>query len=142
MIYLDANVFLTAFLRADKPGEDARAILNRIQRGEKTAATSSLTYDEFFWVVKKYRGFDAALRASKTLLEMPNLSILPVGVDEILFAHGLIEKYELAPRDAIHAACALTNGVHTMISDDRDFDKVKELARKEAWPRKNPNAKC
>ena len=48
----------------------------------------------------------------------------------ILFkAQQLIEEYNLKPRDAIHAATALVNGINEIISDDSDFDKIKEIRR-------------
>ena len=55
MIYLDANVFLNAILTREKEGEKARTIIKKLQKGELTAATSALTFDEVFWIVKKHR---------------------------------------------------------------------------------------
>jgi len=127
--YLDATVFLSAALDPGRSGSLARELLARVQHGESQAATSALTYDEIFWVVKKYRGFDAALRASKTLLDFPNLEIFPVDVEVLEKAHALAAKYKLNPRDAIHAASAVVNGIQVLISEDRDFDKVKEIRR-------------
>jgi predicted nucleic acid-binding protein len=130
VIYLDATVFLNAALNAGEIGGRARGLLAKTQNGETPAATSALTYGEIFWVIRKHRGFDAALEASKTLLEMPNLAILTVDVDVLWKAHGLGTTYKLHPRDAIHAACALANGIRTVVSEDEDFDRVKGLERK------------
>ncbi|MEW6222967.1 MAG: hypothetical protein AB1476_06695 [Candidatus Hadarchaeota archaeon] len=44
-------------------------------------------------------------------------------------AIDLTEKYGLKPRDATHAACSLNHAIFSMISDDLDFDAVKELKR-------------
>jgi len=41
-----------------------------------------------------------------------------------------MERYPLKPRDAIHAATALAEEASTILSDDADFDAVKELHRK------------
>ncbi|MEM3012816.1 MAG: type II toxin-antitoxin system VapC family toxin [Candidatus Hadarchaeales archaeon] len=131
MIYLDSSVFLEGALLADKRGETARKLLGEVQGGKRPAATSSLTYDEVFWVTKKYKGFKAALEVAKAMLEMPNLTFLPVDTEILWMAHGLSEKYGLAPRDAIHAACALASGIRLIISSDADFDRVRELQRKE-----------
>lgn len=130
MIYLDAGVFLNAALNAGEIGNRARALLIRAQSGELPAATSALTYDEVFWVVRRHRNFDAALEASKTLLEMPNLAILAVDINVLWKAHELGRVYSLYPRDAIHAACALVNGLRTVVSEDEDFDRVNEIERK------------
>ena len=44
-------------------------------------------------------------------------------------AQRFVEKYKLKPRDAIHAATAISHGISQIISDDPDFDKVSELER-------------
>ena len=100
-----------------------------VQDGKKRAVTSTLTYDEFFWVVKKYRSFDDALVASRVLLEMPNLTFMEVDEMAIWRALKLSEIYRLDPRDSIHLACALIHRIFTMISEDKDFDRVKEIKR-------------
>jgi len=54
-----------------------------------------------------------------------------VNVDETVLtqAQRLMEKYKLGPRDAIHIACALVRKTRCIISDDEDFDKIKEITR-------------
>jgi len=130
MIYLDANVFLNAILNREKEGEKARDLIQKLQKGEMAAATSALSFDEVFWVVKKHRDFNKALKASKAFLEIPNLTFLEVDDETLWSALSLAEKYRLAPRDAIHLACALNHGISTIISEDEDFDRIKEIKRR------------
>ena len=41
-----------------------------------------------------------------------------------------MQKYKkLKPRDAAHAAVCLSSGVFQIVSDDSDFDEIKELTR-------------
>jgi predicted nucleic acid-binding protein len=129
MIYLDANVFLSAILNQEDEGEKARDLLQKLQKAEIVAATSALSFDEVFWIVKKHRGFISALKAAKTLLEIPNLTFLEVNDQTLWSAYNLAEKYRLDPRDAIHIACALDHAIFTIISEDEHFDKVKEIKR-------------
>jgi predicted nucleic acid-binding protein len=129
MIYLDANVFLSAILNQEDEGEKARDLLQKLQKAEIVAATSALSFDEVFWIVKKHRGFISALKAAKTLLEIPNLTFLEVNDQTLWSAYNLAEKYRLDPRDAIHVACALDHAIFTIISEDEHFDKVKEIKR-------------
>jgi predicted nucleic acid-binding protein len=129
MIYLDANVFLSAILNREDEGEKARDLLQKLQKAEIVAATSALSFDEVFWIVKKHRGFISALKAAKTLLEIPNLTFLEVNDQTLWSAYNLAEKYRLDPRDAIHIACALDHAIFTIISEDEHFDKVKEIKR-------------
>jgi predicted nucleic acid-binding protein len=129
MIYLDANVFLSAILNREDEGEKARDLLQKLQKAEIVAATSALSFGEVFWIVRKHRGFISALKAAKTLLEIPNLTFLEVNDQTLWSAYNLAEKYRLDPRDAIHIACALDHAIFTIVSEDEHFDKVKEIKR-------------
>jgi predicted nucleic acid-binding protein len=129
MIYLDANVFLNATLNQEEEGEEARNLIRKLQKVEIAAATSALSFDEVFSIVKKHRDFMSALRAAKALLEVPNLAFLEVNDETLWSAYNLAEKYKLDPRDAIHIACALDHAIFTIISEDEHFDKVKEIKR-------------
>jgi len=42
-----------------------------------------------------------------------------------------MEKYELKPRDAFHAATALENKIRTIVSYDEGFDKLNMIKRVE-----------
>ncbi|MBI2583940.1 MAG: type II toxin-antitoxin system VapC family toxin [Candidatus Aenigmarchaeota archaeon] len=130
MIYLDSNVFITATIKSDERGQKCRELIRDIATGETKAASSALTFDEIFWRVKKEGGFDMALIAARTFLEMPNLVIIETNETILLEAYNLIKNYKLDPRDAIHAASAIVHGIFTIISDDPDFDRIKEMNRK------------
>ena len=39
------------------------------------------------------------------------------------------EKYNLKPRDSIHLSSAIGRGIKKIITDDRDFDNLKEIER-------------
>ncbi|MDI6883714.1 MAG: type II toxin-antitoxin system VapC family toxin [Hadesarchaea archaeon] len=127
--YVDSNVFIYAAVYDEKGrGGAAKKILSRMAKGEIGACTSSLTWDELVWVVRRIEGWDAAYEEGAKFLQLPNLKILSVdGVVDL--AQKLIENYDIGPRDAIHAACALKNGVREIISDDRGLDRIKEVKR-------------
>ena len=44
-------------------------------------------------------------------------------------AQSLMDKYKLSPRDSIHVASALSRKATIIISDDEDFDQIKEIKR-------------
>ena len=60
---------------------------------------------------------------------MPNLNLLDVDGTVVQEAYQLISQYRLNPRDAIHAASAIVNGITDMHSDDPDFDRIKAIKR-------------
>lgn len=132
MKYVDSNVFIypvVADERTDRKAALAKKILLQIANGKLKAATSSLTWDELFWVIKKFLGRSLAIVEGRRFVEFPNLKILEVGESTITAAQDVIGNYDIKPRDSIHAACALENGIREIISDDPDFDKIKEVKR-------------
>ena len=46
-----------------------------------------------------------------------------------LTALEFMEKYKLKPRDAFHVAIMENFGIKEIVSDDSDFDKVREIKR-------------
>ena len=129
MLYLDSNVFVYAAINTKDLGENARELLQKIQQGEMQAETSALTFDEVFWAVKKF-DLDAAFEACYALLNFPNLDIVPVDRELVVFALQLIKEHHLAPRDAIHAATAIAGKADALVSTDAHFDKIEELKRR------------
>ena len=129
MLYLDSNVFVYAAINTKDLGENARELLQKIQQGEMQAKTSALTFDEVFWAVKKF-DLDAAFEACYALLNFPNLDIVPVDRELVVFALQLIKEHHLAPRDAIHAATAIVGKADALVSTDAHFDKIEELKRR------------
>jgi len=130
MIYLDSNVFIYAALNADGLGSKMRQLLARVEEGSESAASSALTFDELVWVVGKHREKEDAWEAGRAFLELRNLKIVDVGPTVLASALEIMRKYDLAPRDGIHAASALTQGIKTMISSDGHFDKIEGLRRR------------
>ncbi len=130
MIYLDANVFLYSVTDHDsRKGIAARNILTKLAKGELEAMTSSLTWDELIWGIKKYFDTERAILEGKRFLEFPNIKIISADANVLYFAQKLIEIYRIDPRDSIHAATAIIKNVTQFVSDDSDFDKIKEIKR-------------
>lgn len=128
MLYLDANVFVYAAINTEEVGKKARTLLQKIQQGEEQAATSALTFDEVFWSIKK-RKPELASETCQALLNFPNLEIIPTDRELALSALKIINEYNLAPRDALHAATAIAAKADCIVSTDPHFDKIKELTR-------------
>ena len=125
MKYVDSNVFIypvVADERTEAKSASAKKVLLQIATGRLEAATCYLTWDETVWVLKKFLGRDLAVAEGKRFLEFPGLKFLRVDGPVVSRAQDLVAKYEIKPRDAIHAACALENGIREIISDDPDFD--------------------
>jgi predicted nucleic acid-binding protein len=132
MIYLDSNVFLyTEMLEVEKGNAASlsKEVLKGVVEGRIGAATCVLTWDEIFWVVKKRFGREIAARSSAKFLEFPNLRILKVDEGTIRRSQILVDRYGINPRDSIHAASCIENGIGQIMTDDPDFDKIAQVRR-------------
>ncbi|MEM2607939.1 MAG: type II toxin-antitoxin system VapC family toxin [Thermoproteota archaeon] len=130
--YIDSNIFIYPIIYDPDSVREAflaKNLLRKIALGEIEAYASPVTWDEVAWVVRKVLGVNSSLNQGRKLLSFPNLKILPVKKTTVLKAQDLMEKYELKPRDALHASIALENKVTTIVSYDEDFDKLKEIKR-------------
>jgi len=131
-VYIDSNIFLYPVLYDEEfhvKVKNARKVLIDVSEGRLRAATSSLTWDEVIWVIRKIYNAKLAMEKGRQFLNFPNLNILKIDVKVLFVAQNLVEKYSLKPRDAIHVASALSNNIKTIISDDKDFDRVEEIRR-------------
>ena|SRR3989338_10282543 len=127
--YIDANVFIFGALDKQELGEKAGIFLQAsIDKGIRIY-TSALTFDEFSYKVLRNKPIEDAIKSITAFLSLPNLTFLSVSKVTIWLAFELIKKYHIDPRDAIHLACAVQNNIKTIISEDKDFDKVKEIKR-------------
>ncbi len=124
--YIDASVFIQGILRDDNKSKE---IILKIANKEFIGVTSVLSWDEIVFVVQKFLGRDLALREGKRFFNLPNIEFIEVRKEIILRAQKLIEKYRIKPRDAIHSATAVNLNIKEIISEDSDFDKIKELKR-------------
>ena len=129
-VYLDSTVFITASLNTNSVGRKARDILNAVDKQLIEGYTSTLTFDEVVFIVRKLAGFEKSLAVGDAFLKIQYLRFIDVTYGLVLLAQELIRKYKIKPRDAIHAACASGKGIKFLISDDSDFDIIKEIERK------------
>lgn len=127
--YLDSSVFITSCIDNEDNGRKARSVIKAVENQVINGYTSTLTFDEVVFVVRKIAGFKNSLVVGDDILSIKNLNFIDVTYQTVILAQELIKKYKLKPRDAIHAACAFSKGTKTMISDDADFDAIKEIKR-------------
>lgn len=104
------------------------------------AYTSTLTWDEVVWVVRKTTGRADSSNAGKNLLSFPNLRFVPVTEEILARAQGLVESFGVAPRHAIHCASAISKGIEVVVSEDSDLDAVATVRREtpSAYAGRNP----
>lgn len=132
MYYLDANVFIYPALYDGKKARGAQALLEAVVAGDEQAATASLTLDEVVWILSRNTSRETAIEQGRRILEFPNLRVLGVDTQHTLRALRYMEDNDWPkPRDAIHLAAMDDNDIHTIVSDDEDFEPVEDADRLE-----------
>jgi predicted nucleic acid-binding protein len=132
MPYIDSNVFIYPVIyqtEAQQKAKKAKEILHKIENGELSAYTSTLTWDEVVWVISRVMGRNDGIAQGRKLLGFPNLKFINADENVLTQAQTLMDKYKLSPRDSIHVASALVRNIKAVISDDADFDQVQEIKR-------------
>ena len=130
VLYLDANILISAAINTEEVGVKARDLLRKIQLGEEKAQTSALTFDEVFWVIRKH-DLELAFETCEALLNFPNIEIVPANRELAVSAVRIMRECGLRPRDALHAATAIAEKADCIISTDAHFDRVKQLKRRD-----------
>lgn len=129
-VYVDSNIFIFPVIYERVPkAERAEKVLRRIASGGLKAYTSTLTWNEVTWVTYRVLGRADSIEIGKKFLTFPNLAFIDVDLGVVAKAQQLMEKYQISPRDAIHAASAILKDIRHIISEDEDFDTVEELRR-------------
>lgn len=127
MFYLDANVFIFAQISQENEGLSARMTLKAMEEGKIKAITNILAVDEVVWKIKREVDYPLAIKVGRAMFELSNLDIVEVTPKIVREAFNFMEKYQLRPRDAIHVSSMLENEVSTIITEDPDFKKAKEI---------------
>jgi hypothetical protein len=129
-IYVDSNIFISPLIyERSSQAVNSKRILSAVEKGQVTAYTSTLTWDEVVWVVRRVLGRADSIQAGEKLAAYPNLRYIPASEEVIRSAQRLSSEYNIAPRDAIHVTSAIHKSVDALVSDDSDLDVVREIKR-------------
>ncbi|VVB66139.1 tRNA(fMet)-specific endonuclease VapC [Candidatus Gugararchaeum adminiculabundum] len=130
-MFVDANIFIIAALQASGNGQKCREFIKKIEAGEQRSITSVLVLDEVLNSIEIHTGSRVKAKSIvEKILSTQNLEICEVNMKQF----GKSIKYfeaGLRPRDALHVAVMLEQGVTTILSFDRDFDSIPAIKRQE-----------
>jgi len=130
-VYLDTNVFFFAGFGDEKDPrtQKAKELLIRIGEGKETAYTSLITIDELIWaIIRQRKDRKTAIEQGFRMHALP-IHFIPLITSISLRALHLMQRYHLNPRDALHAASCLEVKANGLVTDDADFDAVKDIKR-------------
>ena len=128
-VFMDANIPMYAAGEPHPHKEPSLALLERIAAGHSRAVTDTEVLQEIlyrFWALKL--AAKALDLFDHFLLAVP--VVLPVTKRDMVRAKTfLVEVPGLPPRDAVHAAVLLNNGLKSICSYDRHFDRIPDIHR-------------
>ena len=92
--------------------------------------TDVLVLDEVIYISRRKYGipYYVSLKFIESIV-LPYVSIINLGEDEYKLAARILVEYSLKPSDSIHLGAMLSNGINLIISEDKEFDRVKEVKR-------------
>jgi predicted nucleic acid-binding protein len=119
-VYLDTNVFITAFEHAGARSDHAWWVLEAVEDGEIIGATSEITLAEVLVKPMERGATDLANAYEKMIRPGPNFEILPVSRDVLVAAAGIrARRSSVRLPDAVHIATARALDCAAFVSDDR-----------------------
>ena len=119
LIYLNAMV------------DDERRLVEELFRRllEEQLFTNMLVVDEVLYISRKYGvSYETTLDFLKNTV-LPYAEVLPVEEEDFKPVEKYLLKYGLKPSDAIHLATMEKAGISNIVSEDREFDRVKGIKR-------------
>lgn len=128
-VFLDSNVFIYAAGTESPLKGPCVGILRRVAVGEIDATTSAEVVQEIHHVFRRRGRLADGVSLGRDVLRLfPGL--LPITRADVLRSGDILAaRPQLSPRDALHAATALNNGITTIVSADPNLGHVDGLTR-------------
>lgn len=92
--------------------------------------TDVLVLDELIHVSKKKYGvpYELTIDFIESIV-LPYINISELGEEEFKYASKIIVEHKLKPSDPLLVSAMLNNGINLIVSEDREYDKIKQIKR-------------
>lgn len=138
MRFVDSNVFIYAILKPRRKLSDeelalkdaAKSILRRIESGEE-CATSVVHLSEVINILSAAEGADLPISFLERVLALSSFRVLAVDKAMYALANELAKQIKIGINDCLAYALMRNNRITQIVSFDKDFDKVVDIARSE-----------
>ena len=92
--------------------------------------TDVLVLDELIHVSKKKYGvpYELTIDFIESII-LPYINIPELGEEEFKYASKIIVEHKLKPSDPLLVSAMLNNGINLIVSEDREYDKIKQIKR-------------
>ena len=130
--FIDTNIIIYASGSPHPFKKPCLKLLSSVAAGKTRAAVSVEVIQELLhYYTSVNRQTTMGIELARETMEIFH-PVLPVMEEDMRLAVHLAEIYpHISSRYCVHAAVALNNGIGRIISTDRDFDAVREIARSE-----------
>jgi len=134
MNYLDTNVIVYAIENHPTYGKACKRILEDIQDKKLPAASSILTLVELLNVLVKLNRARKAKGKNTvdmhgSLLALLSLPITWLELDSAVIERSFQYDYKVSGVDYVHIASMEIHGIYSLLSADREFDKIAFIKR-------------
>lgn len=129
-LFVDANIFLRHLLQDhDEHSPRATDFIGRLERRELLAETSPTVMAEVVFVLERTYKIpkEAVQRGILALMALPGLTI--AGGESVQDALELCVARNVSYGDAFNAVQMVRRGLDTVVSFDRDFDRIPGVTR-------------
>jgi predicted nucleic acid-binding protein len=127
-LYVDSNVFFYAKIQDRVFGESCSRVLSKIASKEIDASTSALVALEVANALRRY-GLSKDVADEVRAIFSFGIDVYPVESADIREAAEIYSEVKISPYDCAHAAIMKRNGLSTIVSADKEFDRVNWLKR-------------
>lgn len=128
--FIDTNIPMYAGGAPHPLRVPCQRVIKAIVAGEIEAVTDSEVLQEILYRYLKLGEREKGFKVFDSFQRIMSGVVLPVEEQDILKARELVEQYShLSPRDSVHLAVMLNNGISEIISTDRDFDRLEGIRR-------------
>jgi len=129
-IFVDANFFIYINASVDDSIRSKYIKFFDSLLNNSKFFTNILVLDELLYrSKKKYEvPYESTLDFIKIFV-LNYCNVIKIGKKELSSLFSILSKYKLKPSDAIHVSSMLNNSINKILSEDKDFDYIKEITR-------------
>lgn len=133
IVFVDANIFLEIALQNDR-NEECKKFINIILSNKIKAYTSDfIIYTCLIQLQFKSKENTKKMKEFLVFINSLNINVIKPTLNEISKVMGFMDKHKLYFDDSLVISCMLSNNIKTLISFDKDFDKVNIIKREEPY---------
>ncbi len=127
--YVDSNIFFYAKIMDPEYGPSCAEVIQSIHDGRTLAATSTLVALEVANALRKF-GLGRDVRDTVDSIFSLRMQVVSLEQSDLRNAVNTFHKYLISPYDCAHLAMMRRLGAQVLVSADKDFDKIREIKRR------------